>query len=605
MPAPVPRRRSVVACLVAAAAVLLPAAGSGPAAAITTTAGQGRPGEVVAVELVTERDQGRATWVVQAPPGTSFTRAPRTDEGPGASGSSCPLVSATEARCEPRTGWPAGTRLRAELTIAATAPAGTTTGTSSVGDESSGWSLTVLPPPAPTLTAPAVTRDRTPELRGTRDVVPGPERLGHAVTVSDDQGRLVCSVPAAAETSWRCTPDELPVGESVLLARQTSPGGSTSPASTPQVVRVVAPVTVDRPLDGATVSSGDVAVTGTADPGSPVRVRVGEERRTVPTDERGRFATVLTDLRPGRHRITAQQQVAGAATSSDTVTVVVPAPPAVPPAPRPQPTERPDPTPSRPAGDPEAAEPAGPAAAPPTAPGGRQPSAPPVPAGSAPDRTDEDEDGEDEDSRGEDGEHEGRGASGQDQDRGAGRSVTGGRGAAPGGGGPWTPERLVPVSLSAASLELVPGAGSRLTGRVGPNPSDEAVTVTVEGLLGRGVRYRAVTLAEEGGCSVTATRFRCRAELAPQQGATLTVHLLADAASPSPRAVHRLLVSGEGAATGPGAVNAVTSVLDLTSDTPSDTDTLSTQVSDVPGPLVVVLALFLFALAATVAERGR
>ncbi|WP_114559841.1 hypothetical protein [Desertihabitans aurantiacus] len=755
MPPPTHRPRSVLACAAAAVTVLLAAVGAVPALAITSSGGAGRPGEAVAVELVNERPQ-QGPWLVRAPAGTTFAATPSV-QGGGSSRSSCVVVDTTETRCVRQGRWPAGSRLRARLAIAHTAPAGGVTAISTVGEETAGYTITVLPPPPPTLRVPATTRDRTPTLSGTREVLPGSGGPGHSVTVTDADGRRLCAVPAGNEAAWSCTSQELPLGESVLVARQTSPGGSTSPASDPSVVRVVADVGLDHPVDGSSTFARAITVSGTADPGSEVRVTLSGRRTVASVSDRGRFTVDFDDLLPGRHRVTAEQRPPGGPPSRASIDVlvreldpptvsdppagsrtqeqrpllrgrgeptarvevdlagqrhtvqvdrsgrwslrpahelplgthqllvhqtvdgvdstatrspftVVPPPPQQPaprpapsppaeqpggPVPEPTPERGPVPEPSEPEvtdpqrdpgqgqpptpapgpvpepSEPEATDPQrdpgqgqpptpapGPvpepseldAAEPEGEPGGRRPPTPqrgPVPEPSGPEAAEPQSEpgggqptrtGEDSADRERPGKDEGPTTSPSPD------------GTPPPGGGAWSTTRLMPVSLTTASVDVVPGTASRMSGRIGPNPSDETVTVTVDGHLTGGVRYRGVSLLEGGGrCSVDGDHFQCRVELGPAEEATLAIAFLADAAARSDHAVQRLHVSGDGngAGDGPGAVNAVTSVLDLTGGAPTDTETLARKVSEFPGSFVVVLALFLFALAATLAERGR
>ncbi|RCK69885.1 hypothetical protein DT076_07570 [Desertihabitans brevis] len=688
--------------------VLLTAVGAVPALAITSSGGEGRPGEVVAVELATERPQ-QGPWLVRAPAGTIFAATPSVQGG--GPGSSCVVVDATEARCVRQGRWPAGSRLRARLAIADTAPAGSVSATSTVGEETAGYTVTVLPPPPPRLSAPATTRDRTPTLRGTREALPSSGGPGHSVTVTDADGRRLCQVPAGNEAAWSCTPRELPLGETVLVARQTSPGGSTSAASEPSVVRVVGEVRLDHPVDGSSTFARDVTVSGTADPGSEVRVALSGRRATAPVSDRGRFTVDFDDVSPGRHRVTAEQRLPGVPPSRASTDVLVrelapptvsdppagsrtqeqrpllrgrgepaarvavdlagrrhtaqvdrsgrwslrpvdelplgthellvhqtvdgvdstasrssftvvppppqqPAPGAAPSSPAEQPGDPvPGPTPERgPApgpSEPDAAEPQGdpdqeqpPTPAPGPAPG------PPEPDATEPDATEPDaavpqpEPGREQPT----GTGEGSGdVERPGEDDGPTRRHPPEATQTPGGGA-WSSTRLMPVSLTAGSVDVVPGTAAQMSGRIGPNPSDEIVTVTVDGHVTGGVRYREVTVLAGGGrCTVAEDRFQCQVELGPAEETTFAITFLADAAAHSDQGVHRLHVRGDGrgAGDGPGTVNAVTSVLDLTADAPTDTEVLAREVSEFPGSVVVVLALFLFALAATLAERGR
>ncbi|THG34164.1 hypothetical protein E6C70_10130 [Glaciibacter flavus] len=148
-----------------------------------------------------------------------------------------------------------------------------------------------------------------------------------------------------------------------------------------------------------------------------------------------------------------------------------------------------------------------------------------------------------------------------------------------------------------------------MRGTVGPNTSAESVTIVLAGRMGPGMIYRsAQALVGDGAdpqrCVVQTRSFSCTIVLLPGQSATVEVRVLADPLNAPAIARQQVSVSSSD----PNQDNAVTVSTDVTrtSDTESWAATLTTfNVTTFPGAFLPLLALLMFALAATVAEAER
>lgn len=196
------------------------------------------PGQQVTVLLANQQANPAFTfWQVTAPPNTTIANA-QGNQGGGLTPFSCSF-NAVSAQCGPsgNGGWGAGNTVTLTLTINPDAPAGSYTGATSLPNESANFTVTVLPPPAPTVDSPAPgtqTLDPQPQLSGSK-------LAGHSLQVVLDS-ETVCSVPADAATLWSCTPPApLAPGPHTASAVQTSPGGSPSPTSNTLSFEVLEP----------------------------------------------------------------------------------------------------------------------------------------------------------------------------------------------------------------------------------------------------------------------------------------------------------------------------------------------------------------------------
>ncbi|MDR1449227.1 MAG: Ig-like domain-containing protein, partial [Propionibacteriaceae bacterium] len=155
-------------------------------------------------------------------------------------------------------------------------------------------------PDAPVITEPtgaAPINDSTPVIAG-QDGEPGA-----VVTVTDENGLVLCVSTVAADGSWSCSSAvDLADGDHVVNATQTDPAGNvsdeTSVAITVDTVAPDAPV-VTRPADGEAVGTATPTVEGTAEPGSTVTVDAGDGNVcTVVAAADGSFSCTLPDALP-------------------------------------------------------------------------------------------------------------------------------------------------------------------------------------------------------------------------------------------------------------------------------------------------------------------
>lgn len=162
-------------------------------------------------------------------------------------------------------------------------------------------------------------------------------------------------------------------------------------------------------------------------------------------------------------------------------------------------------------------------------------------------------------------------------------------------------EAARPLPLRLAGRSVPVGTVGTLRGTIGPSASAVPVTITVTGALDKGMSYRSVILDPAGRCTLGRATFRCEVGLQPGQTAEIAIRVASDALNAPAAARHRLGASIAGAAG--GADSTVSTTLPIAVGT--EADDVARQVSTAPGGFLPLLALLLFALAATVAERRR
>jgi hypothetical protein len=156
--------------------------------------------------------------------------------------------------------------------------------------------------------------------------------------------------------------------------------------------------------------------------------------------------------------------------------------------------------------------------------------------------------------------------------------------------------RAIPLTLRLAQQRIPPGTVAALRGTVGPNRTDQTVPLTVSGTMDRGMAYRSV-LVDGEPCTTSTLTFSCTISLPPGESAELELRVFADALNAPATARQRLsLVAPDNELD--NAATITSAVTDL-----NETTSLAADVRSFPGSLIVLLALFLFALAATQAER--
>lgn len=123
--------------------------------------------------------------------------------------------------------------------------------------------------------------------------------------------------------------------------------------------------------------------------------------------------------------------------------------------------------------------------------------------------------------------------------------------------------------------------------------------MTFTGSVTRGFIYRSVDSDPAGTCEISTLQFSCTITLQPGQRAVLQVRLLTDALNPPEYARQQLTTSASDSPV-PNLMTLATRVAG-----PRQVDLLSASITSTPGSFVVLLALLLFALAATETEKRR
>lgn len=153
---------------------------------------------------------------------------------------------------------------------------------------------------------------------------------GANVTVSDPQRRSPCQTIVSAERQWSCGPYDTGAGTYWVQAQQsvTLAGNTTVPAGDPLTRHYsvitppppspgVKPPTIDRPADGATVTSLPYTVSGTAQPGMTITVNGGgpntvlPSRTGIPVHDDGSWSTTYDEPSNADLTIAATQYLAG------------------------------------------------------------------------------------------------------------------------------------------------------------------------------------------------------------------------------------------------------------------------------------------------------
>ena len=182
-------------------------------------------------------------------------------------------------------------------------------------------------PKPPVVTGPKdgeLTKDPTPEVTGTGD--PGDE-----IKVTDEDGNQLCTATVRPDGTWSCTPDkELEDGEHTLVVTETDPAGNESdPTEVPLVVDTTPPAApvIERPAQGELVDTARPTFEGTAEEGSTVVVKEGDQVLcTATADEAGKWScTSEVELPDGSHKVdaTATDEAGNVSEPSDDRTFTV------------------------------------------------------------------------------------------------------------------------------------------------------------------------------------------------------------------------------------------------------------------------------------------
>ncbi|GAB6940127.1 Ig-like domain-containing protein [Isoptericola variabilis] len=443
--------------------------------------------------------------------------------------------------------------------------------------------------------------DATPAISGTA----GP---GNVVTVTDGPGgATVCTATVSAEGTWSCTATALADGAHDLVATQTNAAGDPFPASEAVTYTVdTTPPATPRITGPATTTDTGAAVTGRGEAGSLLTVRTASGDvvcgpLTVPAGgdwtcrPEPRLTTGPNPLVPA-----AADDLGNTATGAEYVVTVEAPTPTPTPTPAPTPTPTPTPTPA-PTSDPlptSAPPPAPGAAGPPeVAPPAAQQGTPPAPSGTA----------------GDPGDRAVPEAPDDEAEQEAEQEESDDEPAAPAAEPPAAVvvDRPLTFDVQMRAGEIRRGEVGRFDATLGPNPTDETVTLTLSGQVGKGFVYRSVRVDPEAPCDVARATFSCTVTLAPGESAQVTIRLLADALTAPELARQQLAVAAGGPGSGEGGTSEAAAALATSTtvttrvadDEPTDTQALAAAITDQPGSFLVLLTLLLYALAATVAQR--
>jgi len=133
-------------------------------------------------------------------------------------------------------------------------------------------------------------------------------------------GVALGSAQANANGEWSIEVPAETDGIYDIRARTTDTANNVAEDEVRFTIKSPSVVTIDQPLDGATLVSGDIAVTGTATPGEVVTISLdGTVVGTATADTNGDWTLSLTDVSEGPHTIVATGEDGG----TDTVNVTV------------------------------------------------------------------------------------------------------------------------------------------------------------------------------------------------------------------------------------------------------------------------------------------
>ncbi len=423
-------------------------------------------------------------------------------------------------------------------------------------------SVTVVPGPL-VIDAPADgsrTFNRRPAITGS-----GAEPGARITLLIDSQSLTTTADDVGA---WSVDPaGNLEFGRHPVVASQTVNETTSEETTSAFTVAQLEPPTITSPAAGSRTTNRRPTLSGTAEPDAKVTVRVGGRTLTTRADRTGRWQT-STMLALGGQSISATETVdtVTSAASRRAFTIYAPPPPVTnPPAAAPGGTgDRAGVDTSGGSGD--------------TVRSGGVADAPA--AATAPDRSRRTRSSK-------------APKNGTDSPHQSSAALEPGSGSEP----VPDPNSYLPVQLSLAAATITPGRVSSFVGTLGPIAATKPVTVTLSGTMNRGMLYRSVDSDPAGTCTVTNLQFTCIITLQPGQRAVLQVRVLADALNAPAYARQQLSVSV------PGDALPNTSTQTTRINRPTEVSTLAAAISRGPGNFLILLVLFMFALAATEYER--
>ncbi len=183
-----------------------------------------------------------------------------------------------------------------------------------------------------------------------------------------------------------------------------------------------------------------------------------------------------------------------------------------------------------------------------------------------------------------------------------GGSGTGGAGAGSGG----TDDGPLAMDLRFGTQRIVPGTAADMRGTLGPNASGATVAITFEAQITTGMVYRNVNVEVDDSpldCTVATSSFSCMIPLDPGQQADVDVRVYADPVNAPDTAVQQISLASNRASQS-NAMTVTTAVAKGETEASQLADQITSfNATEFPGAMVPLLAMLLFALAATVVGR--
>lgn len=196
-------------------------------------------------------------------------------------------------------------------------------------------------------------------------------------------------------------------------------------------------------------------------------------------------------------------------------------------------------------------------------------------------------------------------APGESAGNGNGNGSGGGSGGAGAGSG-GTDDGPLAMDLRFGTQRIVPGTAADMRGTLGPNASGATVAITFEARITTGMVYRNVNVEVDDSpldCTVATSSFSCMIPLDPGQQADVDVRVYADPVNAPDTAVQQISLASNRASQS-NAMTVTTAVAKGETEASQLADQITTfNATEFPGAMVPLLAMLLFALAATVVGR--
>ncbi|MDP4334424.1 hypothetical protein Q7F20_13675 [Curtobacterium sp. A7_M15] len=182
---------------------------------------------------------------------------------------------------------------------------------------------------------------------------------------------------------------------------------------------------------------------------------------------------------------------------------------------------------------------------------------------------------------------------------GGGDGSSAGTGAGAEGG---TDDGPLAMNLRFGTQRIVPGTAADMRGTLGPNASGATVAITFEARITPGMVYRNVNIEVDDSpldCAVATSSFSCMIPLDPGQQADVDVRVYADPVNAPDTAVQQISLASNRASQS-NAMTVTTVVAKGATEASELADQITTfNATEFPGAMVPLLAMLLFALAAT------